>query len=117
MERRIDHYLERLVSSDSMTFYKAVCEFAKERIEPNYLHWERNHELIPENVIDEMGQMGLFGVTVSENYGGQGGNQLDLILMGLALGYHSQSLAITPCLLYTSPSPRDRQKSRMPSSA
>ena len=24
---------------------------------------------------------------------------------------------ITPCLLYTSPSPRDRQKSRMPSSA
>ena len=26
-------------------------------------------------------------------------------------------LLITPCLLYTSPSPRDRQKSRMPSSA
>ena len=25
--------------------------------------------------------------------------------------------AILPCLLYTSPSPRDRQKSRMPSSA
>ena len=25
--------------------------------------------------------------------------------------------SITPCLLYTSPSPRDRQKSRMPSSA
>ena len=25
--------------------------------------------------------------------------------------------AYTPCLLYTSPSPRDRQKSRMPSSA
>ena len=24
---------------------------------------------------------------------------------------------INPCLLYTSPSPRDRQKSRMPSSA
>ena len=27
------------------------------------------------------------------------------------------SLTIHPCLLYTSPSPRDRQKSRMPSSA
>ena len=96
MERRIDHYLERLVSPDSMTFYKAVCEFAEERIEPNYLNWERNHELIPEEIIGEMGQMGLFGVTVSEKYGGQGGNQLDLILMGLALGYQSQSLAITP---------------------
>ena len=96
MERRIDHYLERLVSPDSMTFYKAVCEFAEDRIEPNYLNWERNHELIPEDIIEEMGQMGLFGVTVSDKYGGQGGNQLDLILMGLALGYHSQSLAITP---------------------
>ena len=28
-----------------------------------------------------------------------------------------QSLAKSSCLLYTSPSPRDRQKSRMPSSA
>ena len=96
MERRIDHYLERLVSPDSMTFYKAVCEFAEDRIEPYYLNWERNHKLIPEDIIEEMGQMGLFGVTVSDKYGGQGGNQLDLILMGLALGYHSQSLAITP---------------------
>ena len=28
-----------------------------------------------------------------------------------------RSRIIYPCLLYTSPSPRDRQKSRMPSSA
>ena len=35
---------------------------------------------------------------------------------GLSLaGIHTSS--IVPCLLYTSPSPRDRQKSRMPSSA
>ena len=27
---------------------------------------------------------------------GQGGSQMDLVLMGLALGYHSQSVAITP---------------------
>ena len=30
---------------------------------------------------------------------------------------HAQAFHMTPCLLYTSPSPRDRQKSRMPSSA
>ena len=29
----------------------------------------------------------------------------------------SDYCAINPCLLYTSPSPRDRQKSRMPASA
>ena len=31
--------------------------------------------------------------------------------------YHHQRTEPRPCLLYTSPSPRDRQKSRMPSSA
>ena len=29
----------------------------------------------------------------------------------------NEFVAMLPCLLYTSPSPRDRQKSRMPSSA
>ena len=33
----------------------------------------------------------------------------------LLLGYHGKLIKL--CLLYTSPSPRDRQKSRMPSSA
>ena len=31
--------------------------------------------------------------------------------------FNSQPLRITCCLLYTSPSPRDRTRSRMPSSA
>ena len=31
--------------------------------------------------------------------------------------YLHESVAVSACLLYTSPSPRDRQKSRMPSSA
>ena len=30
---------------------------------------------------------------------------------------HGYVMVVHPCLLYTSPSPRDRQKSRMPSSA
>ena len=32
-------------------------------------------------------------------------------------GRDPEKFPICPCLLYTSPSPRDRQKSRMPSSA
>ena len=31
--------------------------------------------------------------------------------------FHGAALSYYTCLLYTSPSPRDRQKSRMPSSA
>ena len=43
---------------------------------------------------------------------GMGGAILKMLSDGLAVGI----LDLT-CLLYTSPSPRDRQKSRMPSSA
>ena len=42
-----------------------------------------------------------------------GGN----VKMGFMTSYNELLLHVSICLLYTSPSPRDRQKSRMPSSA
>ena len=36
---------------------------------------------------------------------------------GITLGNSLRRVLLSSCLLYTSPSPRDRQKSRMPSSA
>ena len=42
------------------------------------------------------------------------GYQSDIRLGVYCLGFHDQT---TICLLYTSPSPRDRTRSRMPSSA
>nr|AIF02003.1 acyl-CoA dehydrogenase (ACADM, acd) [uncultured marine group II/III euryarchaeote KM3_152_H07] len=96
MERRLDYYLERLVGEEQQTFHRAIHDFVDEAIAPRWLEWERDHQLIPDDAIAQMAEMGLFGVTVSEDYGGQGGSQLDLLLMGLALGYLSQSLAITP---------------------
>ena len=45
-------------------------------------------------------------------------SELTKLLVKEDLGGAGMSLTdIIPCLLYTSPSPRDRQKSRMPSSA
>ena len=42
----------------------------------------------------------------------------DTVVMIREYGAGTESYELTlPCLLYTSPSPRDRQKSRMPSSA
>ena len=52
----------------------------------------------------------LLGVVV----GGLGHWTWLLILLGFLVSSHK---ATKCCLLYTSPSPRDRQKSRMPSSA
>ena len=48
--------------------------------------------------------------------GAGGGSSSFRAAGGGALGYRN-NYSVSPCLLYTSPSPRDRQKSRMPSSA
>ena len=50
--------------------------------------------------------------SVREEY--RSGVAVSAVVVGIA-GYHYYR--IWSCLLYTSPSPRDRQKSRMPSSA
>ena len=94
--RRIDVYLKDLVAPERFDFYRAVADFSDSEIAPHLLKWEREHSLVPDSAIRAMGEMGLFGLPVPEAYGGQGGDHLDLVLMGLALGYHSQSVAITP---------------------
>jgi len=96
MPRRIDAYLHDLVPEEKFAFYEAVRDFGDEHIAPRLLHWEREHVLVPDSCIKAMGEMGLFGLPIQEQYGGQGGDHTDLVLMGLALGYHSQSVAITP---------------------
>ena len=42
-------------------------------------------------------------------------NKINQLVVGVSGGV--DSAVVSTCLLYTSPSPRDRQKSRMPSSA
>ena len=48
---------------------------------------------------------------------GEQGLQIARLISARALGKEVPGVTINSCLLYTSPSPRDRQKSRMPSSA
>lgn len=96
MARHIDQYLQQLLDDDRFAFYQSVCEFSDKEIAPHQLEWERKHTLLPDSAISAMAELGLFGLTVEEKYGGQDGSHLELLLMGLALGYVSQSAAITP---------------------
>ena len=96
MARRIDTYLQDLLPEQKYEFYKVVRDFSDQEIGTQILHWERDGVLLPDEAIAKMGDLGLFGLPIEERYGGQGGDQTDLILMGLALGYHSHSVAITP---------------------
>jgi butyryl-CoA dehydrogenase len=85
MGRRIDTYLKTLVSEDRFDFYSVVRDFADAEIAPKLLQWERAHQLVPDECIAKMSELGLFGLPISEEFGGQGGDHTDLVLMGLAL--------------------------------
>lgn len=96
MPRRIDTYLRDLVDDEKFAFYETVRDFADAQIAPHLLQWERERILVPDACIRQMSELGLFGLPIAERYGGQGGDATDLLMMGLAIGYHSQSVAITP---------------------
>lgn len=46
--------------------------FSREKVEPFAHDWHLKDELIPLSVIDEMAEMGVFGLTIPENLGGFG---------------------------------------------
>lgn len=96
MERRIDHYLRQVLPAERFEFYRAVADFADREVAPHLLGWERSGELVPDALIAQLGELGIFGLPIPEEYGGQGGGLTELALSGLALGYQSQSIAITP---------------------
>src|SRR5690349_24676026 len=54
---------------------KAICEmvhqFADEQILPNAEHYDHEDEF-PEPIVEQMKELGLFGVTIPESFGGMG---------------------------------------------
>ena len=83
--------------------------------------WHDGHTKIFERALSKTGQV----VILLRESDGSESNPLGIkdriarIRGALSLaGYkYGREYEVIPCLLYTSPSPRDRQKSRMPSSA
>ena len=62
-------------------------------------------------------KMGVTASTILRYENGSIDNTKKMVLEGLSEALHVSIEWLRGCLLYTSPSPRDRQKSRMPSSA
>jgi len=57
-----------------------VRQFAEREIAPHAEHIHRHDELIPERFISAMGELGYFGLSVPENYGGHELGNLAMIL-------------------------------------
>ncbi|MGX9351962.1 acyl-CoA dehydrogenase family protein [Shimia sp. W99] len=63
--------------------------YADERVVPNAHEWHLNDELIPMEIIEELGEMGVFGLTIPEEYGGLGLSKASMVVVSeeLSRGY------------------------------
>ncbi|MBO9472965.1 acyl-CoA/acyl-ACP dehydrogenase [Shimia sp. R10_1] len=63
--------------------------FAVDRVEPNAQEWHLKDELIPMEIIEELAEMGVFGLTIPEEYGGFGLSKASMVVVSeeLSRGY------------------------------
>ena len=63
--------------------------FSLEKVEPHAHGWHLNDELIPLEIIDEMAELGVFGLTIPEEYGGFGLTKASMCVVSeeLSRGY------------------------------
>jgi short/branched chain acyl-CoA dehydrogenase len=59
------------LSADHEMFRKVVRDFAESEVAPHVAQWDREH-YFPVELIPKMGELGLFGLVVPEQYGGAG---------------------------------------------
>ncbi|WP_224823992.1 acyl-CoA dehydrogenase family protein [Cognatishimia sp. MH4019] len=63
--------------------------FAVEKVEPHAHDWHLKDELIPMEIIEELAEMGVFGLTIPEEYGGFGLSKASMCVVSeeLSRGY------------------------------
>jgi (2S)-methylsuccinyl-CoA dehydrogenase len=63
--------------------------FSVEKVEPHAHEWHLKDELIPMEIIEELAEMGVFGLTIPEEYGGFGLSKASMVVVSeeLSRGY------------------------------
>ncbi len=82
------------LSKEHEDFRAVVREFAQEQVAPHAARWDREH-YFPVELVPQMGDLGLFGLVVPEEYGGAGGDFTSLCVAIEELGCVDQSIGIT----------------------
>ena len=82
------------LSAEHEAFRKTVRDFAEREIAPHVPRWDHERHL-PIHVVRRMGELGLFGLVVPEQYGGAGGDFTSLCVAIEELGRVDQSIGIT----------------------
>ena len=84
------------LSAEHEAFRRSVREFAEAEIAPHAAEWDKKHHF-PTDVVQKMGQLGLFGLTAPEEFGGAGedGDFTSLCVAIEEIGRVDQSMGIT----------------------
>lgn len=84
------------LSPEHEQFRRSVRDFAAAEIAPHAAQWDHDHHF-PVDVVHKMGELGLFGLTSPEEYGGAGedGDFTSLCVAIEELGRVDQSMGIT----------------------
>jgi butyryl-CoA dehydrogenase len=85
------------LSEEHEAFRRVVREFAMAEVEPHVAEWDRQSHF-PVGLVPRMGDLGLFGLVVPEEYGGQATGEGDFTSLCVAieeLGRVDQSIGIT----------------------
>lgn len=86
--------MEFELSQDHEDFRKVVRDFAEREVAPHVPRWDRDHHF-PAELVPIMGELGLFGLVVGEEYGGSDGDFTSLCVAIEELGRVDQSVGIT----------------------
>jgi short/branched chain acyl-CoA dehydrogenase len=82
------------LSGEQEAFRKVVRDFAEREVAPHVAQWDRDRHF-PVDVVRAMGELGLFGLVVPEEYGGSGADFTTLCVAIEELGRVDQSIGIT----------------------
>ncbi len=77
------------LNEDQTIIRQEFYKFAKDKIEPFAHEWHLRDELIPLSIIEELADLGVFGLTIPEEFGGTGLNKITMCVVSeeLSRGY------------------------------
>src|SRR3954452_17990002 len=82
------------LSKEHEDFRRVVRDFAQAEVAPHAAEWDEQHRF-PVELVPSMGDLGLFGLVVPEEFGGAGGGVASLCVAIEELGRVDQSVVIT----------------------
>ncbi len=77
------------LNEDQTIIREQFFKFSREKVEPHAHSWHLEDKLIPLEIIHQLAQMGVFGLTIPEKYGGVGLDKISMCVVSeeLSRGY------------------------------